>query len=347
MARLYDSLIIGSGPAGLSTALGLGRVHRTCAIFSNSTYRNAGIHAAHAILGHDGKSPEEIRNAGRKEIEAYGHAEFVEATIVKVSRSQTSNGLHSIFSVSDSVGREWRGRTVILATGVKDVFPDLPGYRENWPQNIYQCLFCDGHERYQQLKAVLCYPNVNLMSIKMATMAHFQSYPPGSKGTPSSGKSLVRVLTNGPANPEKDKSISNALKVLSAYGIEVDERPVSKLVADPKQGVHVHFETQESLHFGWIFHKPTTELSSTTASFVDQLELATATTPYGTTIKTEPPMNSTSVPGLFVVGDAGNMMTHVTTAISSGLGASGGVSHFCNEWDDADVLLQIEGQKKE
>lgn len=348
MARLYDSLIIGCGPAGLSAALGLGRVHRTCAIFSNSTYRNAGVHAAHAILGHDGKSPHEIRATGRKEVEAYGHAEFVDATIVNVSRSQTSNGLHHIFSVSDTVGREWRGRTLILATGVKDVFPDLAGYSENWPQNIYQCLFCDGHERHQQPKAILCYPNVNLMSIKMATMAHFQSYPPGSERTSSSPpqKSLVTVLTNGPANPDNDKDLTRALKVLSAYGIEVDQRPVSKLVADPKEGIHVHFVTEESLHFGWVFHKPMTELS-TTKSFVDQLKLTTVTSPFGTTIKTEPPLNSTNVPGVFAVGDTAMMMTHVTTAVSSGMGGSAAVSHFCNEWDDAAALLKLEGQKEE
>ena len=136
MAKLYDCLIIGGGPAGLSCALGLGRVHRSCVVFSDSAFRNAGVRAAHSILGHDGKSPEEIRQAGRREIEAYGHAEFVETTISNVEKKGHYNGKHDIFAVKDEAGQQCHGRSLVVASGTKDIFPDLSGFAENWPTNI-------------------------------------------------------------------------------------------------------------------------------------------------------------------------------------------------------------------
>ena len=136
MPKVYDGLILGSGFAGLSTALTLGRLHRTCAILSNSTFRNAGAHAAHAILGHDGKSPEEIRRTGRREIEAYRHADFIDATIMKVYKENSSHPNHEVFVAEDQQGNRWSGRTLVIATGSKDVFPHLPGFVENWPDNM-------------------------------------------------------------------------------------------------------------------------------------------------------------------------------------------------------------------
>ncbi|KAK5054464.1 hypothetical protein LTR84_001355 [Exophiala bonariae] len=340
--KLYDSLIIGAGPAGLSAALGLGRVHRSCVVFSNSSYRNAGVHAAHSILGHDGKSPEQIRQAGRKEVESYGHAEFIEAAIEKVRRETNQQGGDSqdAFVVEDNQGRTWSGRSVVLATGVKDQFPDLPGYVENWPSNIYQCMFCDGHERHHLPKGIFAYPKLTPMYIKFATMAHFLSLPPGSAQDPTihTKPSLVTVFTNGPANPDNDEALAKGLETLAAHRIKIDERPVTKLVPDQKEGLHVHFGDSESVYMGFLVHKPWTQPSRVVQSIIDHLGIGTVDSPVGTYIATSPPFNSTVVPGVFVVGDAGTMITAVTSAIMSGAAAAAAVSHFCNDLDDEIAL---------
>jgi gliotoxin/aspirochlorine biosynthesis thioredoxin reductase len=65
-AKLYDCLILGGGPAGLAVAQGLSRVHRTCVLFSDSKFRNEGIHASHNILPRDGIHPAEFRKIARE-----------------------------------------------------------------------------------------------------------------------------------------------------------------------------------------------------------------------------------------------------------------------------------------
>lgn len=354
MAKVYDSLIIGSGPAGLSTALGLGRVHRSCVVFSNSSFRNAGVHAAHSILGHDGKSPEQIRREGHREVQAYGHAEFVETSIEKVSTEQRQAGEHMYngFVVEDTKGQRWSGRTLVLATGVKDIFPDLPGFAENWPSNIYQCMFCDGHERHHLPKGMLAYPKLTPMYIKFATMAHFLSQPPGSLHDPASPPkpSTVTVFANGTANPDNDEELAKGLDTLAAHGIKIDERPVAKLVPDAKEGVHVHFSDSESVYMGFVVHKPWTQPSNLTQSIIEQLGLTTASSPIGTYIATNPPFGQTAVPGVFAVGDVGTPIAHLTMAMSGGAAGAAGVSHYCNDLDDQIALqryLENHGQVKQ
>jgi len=323
-------------------------LHRTCAILSNSTFRNAGAHAAHAILGHDGKSPEEIRRTGRLEIEAYRHAEFIDATIMKVYKENSSRHNHEVFVAEDQQGNRWAGRSLVIATGSKDVFPDLPGFVENWPDNIYQCLVCDGHERADLPKGILAYPQLTILACKMATVAHFESLPPGAghDATFPPTPSKVTVFTNGPANPHNDKEITRGLHILAGHGITVDERPIQKLVRDPKEGLHVHFTNSETAYMGYLFFKPASTPHSLTQTLISHFGLDTTSTPFGSSLTASVPTMSTNVPGIFVAGDAGNGMGNGTNAIHTGVAAAAGVTHFVNELDDEIALkLWMDAQK--
>ena len=134
--KLYDTLILGAGPAGLSTALGLARIKRTALVLSSNKFRNDGIKEVHAVLGHDKRHPAEIRKLGREQIEAYGREiEFADGEAVHVWRQELDYGYQG-FEVEARDGRIWRGRKIVLALGSKDVFPDIEGYAENWPDNM-------------------------------------------------------------------------------------------------------------------------------------------------------------------------------------------------------------------
>jgi thioredoxin reductase len=84
MPSIYDGLILGAGPAGLSVALVLSRVHSTAVVFNKQTYRNEGAEAKHNVASGDGIHPAELRHISTKRIKKYGTADFVDTGIVKV-----------------------------------------------------------------------------------------------------------------------------------------------------------------------------------------------------------------------------------------------------------------------
>lgn len=141
---IYDALIIGAGPGGLSAALGLSRVHRTKVVFTkpqNAGFRNQGAHEIHNILTRDCTPPAKFRQMARDEIEKYGTTDFIEAEIASLKKVEPANedGLDAIpsyYEATDNEGRNWRGRKVLLATGSIEVLPDIPGYKENWAVNM-------------------------------------------------------------------------------------------------------------------------------------------------------------------------------------------------------------------
>lgn len=134
--KIYDALILGGGPAGLTTALGLARVHRTALVISHQRFRNDGVQEMHAVPSRDGTHPEEFCRITREQIQAYGDGiEFVDAEAVRLAKKELPNAFHG-FEIEEKRGMVWVGRKLVLAMGSRDVFPDINGYAENWPQNM-------------------------------------------------------------------------------------------------------------------------------------------------------------------------------------------------------------------
>lgn len=134
--KLYDALILGAGPAGLSAALGLARIKRTALVLSHQRFRNNGIKAMHTVLGFDGAHPADFRSTGREQIEKYGDGiEFAEGEAINVRRAYFEDQYQG-FEVEEKDGKVWRGKKMVLAMGARDVFPDIEGYAENWPDNM-------------------------------------------------------------------------------------------------------------------------------------------------------------------------------------------------------------------
>ena len=136
-SKIYDALILGAGPAGLSSALGLARVKRTALVLSHEIFRNDGIKAMHTVLGFDGAHPADFRRIGREQIEKYqGGIEFAQGQAIEV-RNADFEDVHQGFEIEEKNGQVWRGRKIVLAMGARDVFPDIEGYADNWPDNMY------------------------------------------------------------------------------------------------------------------------------------------------------------------------------------------------------------------
>lgn len=200
-----DCIMVGGGIAGLQAAIQLGRyqAHRILVIDSGGG-RSALCRGYHNLLGWpDGISGADLRRIGRRQAEQYG-AEFVEDRVIRAERTQSGG-----FAVTGQSGETYRSRTLVLATGVTDRFPEWPGFRECFGKTAYVCPDCDGYEIIGRRTVVL------------------------GSGNPGASMALL-LAKRGPSslhylNHER-KPVSDALKRrLTDQGIAYAEEPVAEV----------------------------------------------------------------------------------------------------------------------
>jgi thioredoxin reductase len=146
-SQTWDCIIVGAGPAGLNAALVLGRARRRVLVLDGAEPRNYATHEMHGVLGHDGLDPADLRARGRTELGRYG----VEVVTAEV---QTAGALDGAVRVTSSRGDDL-ARTVLIATGLLDELPDIPGFADVWGTTAHTCPYCDGFEHRDERLAVL------------------------------------------------------------------------------------------------------------------------------------------------------------------------------------------------
>jgi thioredoxin reductase len=132
----FDVVIVGGGAAGLNAALVLVRARRRVAVVDAGDPRNAPAAHMHGFLSRDGMPPAQLLEAGRAEVVGYG-GELVEDRVARIDEG---------FVVHLAGGRALRTRRVLVATGLRDELPDVPGLRERWARDVLHCPFCHGYE---------------------------------------------------------------------------------------------------------------------------------------------------------------------------------------------------------
>jgi thioredoxin reductase len=145
---VLDVVIVGGGPAGLSAALVLGRCRRRVLLVDAGEPRNARAEAMHGYLSRDGIRPTELLRLGREELRPYG-VQIIEGTVSDIAA--TPEG----FAVSIAGGARVQGRMVLIATGVRDHVPDIPGIAECYGVSVHHCPYCDGWEERDRAIAVI------------------------------------------------------------------------------------------------------------------------------------------------------------------------------------------------
>ena len=130
-ADLWDAIVVGGGPAGLNAALILGRCRRKVLLFDDGKPRNAVSHALHGFLSRDGIAPAQLRVIAREQLARYASVVVDEARVVDAECTDTG------FSVRTGDGRSFRARKLLLAAGVVDALPDLPGFRELYGVTVF------------------------------------------------------------------------------------------------------------------------------------------------------------------------------------------------------------------
>lgn len=134
---LYDLLIIGGGPAGLSAALSASRQIRKILIVDSQEYRNLATTHMHNVVGFDHVPPLEFREKVLRDLRGRYGDDMVRLVKGRVDAVENrSEGEKTLFRVKAEGGEEWSARKIIVATGAKDVFPDIPGYAEAWGKSM-------------------------------------------------------------------------------------------------------------------------------------------------------------------------------------------------------------------
>lgn len=143
LAAAHDVVVVGGGPAGLNGALMLARMRASVAVIDSGTPRNAPAEQAHGMLGHDGIPPLDLLRRGRAEVRRYG-GRIVTADVARIEPVGTADEPH--FSVHLADGRRCTARRILVATGLVDDLPAIPGLRERWGRDVVHCPFCHGWE---------------------------------------------------------------------------------------------------------------------------------------------------------------------------------------------------------
>ena len=138
--RIYDTVVVGGGPAGLSAGLVLGRCMRHALLCDDGRYRNARSDALHCYMGHDGIRPAELLDRARTQLKPYDTISTIGSSVTSIKKEDHR------FAVAFKTGASVRARSIIVATGVVDELPPIPGIEALFGKSVHVCPYCDGWE---------------------------------------------------------------------------------------------------------------------------------------------------------------------------------------------------------
>ncbi|MDX2529185.1 NAD(P)/FAD-dependent oxidoreductase [Streptomyces europaeiscabiei] len=290
MTEQYEVIVIGGGAAGLSAALVLGRARRRTLVVDAGEPRNAPAAHMQGFLSRDGMPPAEFLAVGREEIARYG-VELVRGRAVDVTRGDDGGS----FTVTLADGRSPRARRLVVATGLKDELPTVPGVAERFGRDVLHCPYCHGWEVRDQPFGVLA---TTATSVHQALMVSQWS------------KDVTLFLHEV---PETDLS-DDDLRRLAAAGVSVVPGEVESLVVteDRLTGVRLTDGTVRDRSVLFTGPRPIPR-----TSLLEKLGADLNETPFGA-YPTVDPTGLTTVPGVWAVGNAMGFSEQVVNAASSG-----------------------------
>ena len=194
----YDVLVVGGGAAGLSAALVLLRARRTVVLVDAGAPRNAPAERMHGFLSRDGIAPGDLLDAGRSEVSGYG-GRLISDTVV---------GIEPGFRVRLANGPGLTARRIIVATGLHDELPDIPGVRERWGRDLLHCPYCHGYEvRDQPLGVLGGTPDAVQHALLIRQWSpDVTLFPHTNTLTPTSAKSSPPTASASPTARSRDSS---------------------------------------------------------------------------------------------------------------------------------------------
>lgn len=290
-----DVVIVGGGPAGLAAALNLGRGCKRVLLCDAGPRRNAAAARMHGFVSQDGSPPTEFRRIAREQLAPYD-VELRDVGVHDVRRIDDG------FVVSLIGGETVRCRKVLLATGMVDEIPDVPGIRELWGHSVFQCPYCHGWEFRGRPWGILAGTPALLEFAILLT-----------GWTPR-----MTAFTNGPLEIEEELR-----QRLQAAGVTVEQRRIARLLPGP--GGHlravVHGDGASVPCEAMVVRPPQRQ-----PALAARLGLAVDDAGYVRVDGRE----ETSVPGVYAAGDLTSPAQAATVASAAGVRAAWAIVHDLN-----------------
>jgi len=228
--QVFDVAIVGGGPAGLQAALLAGRACLKVVVIDGGEARNATTHAAHSFPTRDGIAPFELRRIATEQLARY------DVTVLAPRSVSTATGENGAFDLTLDDGGRIDARKLILATGVRDALPDVPGLRDLWGRGVFHCPYCDGWEVRDQPIALM----MKRERVPEA-MRHFRTWSHDLTIVPMPEESLgdeIRVQANELVVTVRDDRVSRVVRGQDGVTIAFESGPpldVAAMFVQPGQ----------------------------------------------------------------------------------------------------------------
>lgn len=284
---VYEVVIVGAGPAGLSAALMLGRCRRGVALIDDGAPRNRAARFSHGFLTRDGTAPSTFVDLGRAELATYPTVRLESGKVSGVK------GCRGAFSVRCTDGRVFTARRLLLATGVTDKIPQVPGMAALYGRTVHHCPYCDAFEYSSQPLAQYGRGRAGV-NAALALRAWTDD---------------VVLITDGIVLGHESR------RRCGLHGVAVRDEPVRRLVGRAGKLERVEFAAGPALPRAALFFATSQEQRGDLAS-----SLGCDFTAEGTVATKE--HETTNVPGVYVAGDASHREQKVVVAAAEGTQAA-------------------------
>ena len=285
----YDVIIVGGSFAGLAAAIYLGRARRFACVIDTRRPRNRFAKESHGFFAQDGREPGTILDTMRWQISAYPTVHFINDAAID-ARSDGGD-----VKVALAGGQIVAGSRLLLAFGVSDILPDIPGLSDRWGRTVLHCPYCHGYEVSGQRLGVL---NVSTASLQQALLV--SDWGPTTFFT--NGADL-----NGPG-----------LEQLQRRNIEIERDPVAGLVGEQPMLSAVRFKDGRLRPLDALFISPQVALNS---GIADQIGCELRNGPVGPFIAVDGTM-MTTVQDVYAAGDIARASHNITFACADGVAAA-------------------------
>lgn len=310
----WDAVIIGAGAAGLSAAQALGRSLRRTLVIDAGEPRNRFAAHMHNVLGHDGMPPLDLIAKGKREAANYG-VEFQDGRVA------SARDLGVTIELTLEGGGTILTRSVVLATGVRDDLPPIPGLAQHWGSSVLHCPYCHGWE------------------VRNTRIAVVPTSPMGMHQALLLRQWTERLTVFTEALGELD---APTIERLRSRNIELVHEPIAEVMNDEQSVTGIRTESGRELPIDAIF---TAAQLQPHDEMLAELRLQRAESPFGSFIAVDP-TGRTSHPRIWAVGNVVAPATAVPQAMAAGAMAGGGLNFVLVE-EDFDLAQQVQSTKEQ